>query len=228
MSIVITNKKDIRLLDPIKRMFGIEEAERDIVNMVCQDAWDRSMYCFDKINNRRFHFGGVQLYHTVQYSMYLYFLQNQIYESVIKKDAKNLDAINICDKLFAANTALAGVDIFYEQKMPDVFLMAHTAGIVLTPHAKIGNFFMLMQGCNLGFSKGHAPELGEGVIMCGNSKIIGNCHVGNHVMFGANTYIKDMDIPSNSMVFGQYPNVIIKENREDEVMEYLSERFILE
>ena len=62
--------------------------------------------------------------------------------------------------------------------------------------------------------------------MWGDSKIIGNCHVGNHVMFGANSYIKDMDVPDNSIVFGQYPNVIIKENREDEIMSILHERFI--
>lgn len=45
-------------------------------------------------------------------------------------------------------------------------------------------------------------------------------------MFGANSYIKDMDVPDNSIVFGQYPNVIIKGNREDEIMSILHERFI--
>ena len=225
--LVITDCKNEMLLDPVNRMLGISDAEREIVNAAVERAWSRCLYCFDHINNPRFHAGGVQLYHTVQYSMFLYFLENEIFESFIKGKNGNMDAQNICDKLLMANMSIAGVDLFYEQRMPDIFLMAHTSGAVITPRAQFGNYFMFMQGCNVGYSKGYAPVLGEGVIMWGNSKIIGNCHVGNHVMFGANTYIKDMDIPDNSIVFGQYPNIIIKENREDEVMENLRTRFIL-
>lgn len=29
----------------------------------------------------------------------------------------------------------------------------------------------------------------------------------------ADSYIKDMDIPGNTIIFGQYPNVILKENK---------------
>lgn len=199
------------------------------LDIVLHQAMERCKFCFEKINNRKFHTGQIQVYHTVQYAMFLYFVMNEVYESCLKNNTYRDCQLAqlLCDKLFAANTALSGVDIFYEQKLPEVFLMAHTSGIVLTPHAKIGNYFMLMQGCNIGYSKGNAPVLGEGVIMWGHSKIIGKCNIGDHVMFGANSYIKDMDIPSNSIVFGQYPNVIIKENREDEVMEQLHERFIL-
>lgn len=225
--LVIKDYKNEMLLDPVRRMVGITEGEQAAIDAAIENAWNRCRYCFDHVNNPRFNAGGVQLYHTVQYSMFLYFLANEIFESCIKGKNDNMDAQNICDKLQMVNMSLSGADIFYEHRMPDIFLMAHTSGAVITPRAQIGNYFMFMQGCNVGFSKGYAPVIGEGVIMWGNSKIIGNCHVGNHVMFGANSYIKDMDVPDNSIVFGQYPNVIIKENREDMVLENLRGRFIL-
>jgi len=222
---IITDCYNRKLYEPIQRIFGLEESEFRIIESVAEGAWNRCLYCFEKVNNPRFHTGGIQLYHTVQYSMFLYFLANEIYQKEIRQDSNPI-ARDIADKIFATNTALSGVDIYYEQKLPDIFLMAHTVGTVFTPKTTIGDYFMFMQGCNIGISNGHAPKLGQGVVMWGNSKIIGKCNIGNHVMLGANTYIKDMDIPDDSIVFGQYPNVIIKENRGDQVLECLHERFV--
>ena len=69
------------------------------------------------------------------------------------------------------------------------------------------------------------PVLGKNVRMFSNSKIIGNSHIGNNVLVGANCFIKDCDIPDNVMVFGQSPNLIIKENHKDKVMEMIDEAF---
>ena len=46
-------------------------------------------------------------------------------------------------------------------------------------------------------------------------------------MFSANSYVKDMDIPEGSIVYGQYPNVIIKKNKKDDVIDFLKERFVI-
>ena len=45
------------------------------------------------------------------------------------------------------------------------------------------------------------------------------------MIIGANAYVKDVDIPSNSLVFGQSPNLVIKENRADAVRSYVEEVF---
>ncbi len=50
--------------------------------------------------------------------------------------------------------------------------------------------------------------------MCMNSAIIGDCHIGDNVTIGAGALVKDEDIPSNSLVFGQSPNLIIKKKKE--------------
>ena len=49
--------------------------------------------------------------------------------------------------------------------------------------------------------------------MLSNSKIIGNSIVGDNVLIAANTYIKDTNIPSNSIVFGTSPNLILKDRK---------------
>lgn len=46
--------------------------------------------------------------------------------------------------------------------------------------------------------------------MFSDSKIIGKAHIGDNIIIAANAYIKDTNIPSNSIVFGQWPNLIIK------------------
>ena len=166
------------------------------------------------------------MYHSGQYLLYLYYLSNSIFEMYLSGGSVNISAQNLCDKIFMTMQTLWSIDVYYGHKMPDVFLGAHPFGAVISSKAKIGNYFCFSQGCNLGISNGNAPVLGDGILMWGNAKIVGDCHVGNHVVFGANSYIKDMDIPDNSMVFGQYPNNTIKENREDEIMTMLSERFI--
>lgn len=229
MSLSIYDYKDERLLRPVDNLLGIENAEREIINSSIENAWERCMYCFSKINNAKFNTGGIQIYHCVQYGMWLYFLGNEIYRRYVDKN--NDDAINICDKLFMVNMSITQMDIYYGHNLPDIFLPAHTTGAIFSPHAKIGNYFMFMQGCNVGLKgngfKGNieAPCIGECVVMFGCSKIIGKCNIGDYVAFGANSYIKDMDIPSRSLVFGQYPNVSIVKDKNNMVSTIIQNRF---
>lgn len=74
--------------------------------------------------------------------------------------------------------------------------------------------------------RGVYPILGDSVFMMGNSKVLGSCTVGDNVIFAANAYVIDQDIPSGSLVFGQSPNLIIKEGRHDYVREYAESVFV--
>ncbi|MFK2235759.1 serine acetyltransferase [Bacteroides fragilis] len=49
--------------------------------------------------------------------------------------------------------------------------------------------------------------------MCANSSIIGNCLIGDNVIIGANSGVKDEDIPNDSLVFGYSPNLVVKRMR---------------
>lgn len=52
--------------------------------------------------------------------------------------------------------------------------------------------------------------------MYANSSLIGKCDIGDNVILGAGALVKDAVIPSNSLVFGQSPNLIIKELKRNE------------
>ncbi len=73
-----------------------------------------------------------------------------------------------------------------------------------------------MQGCTVGSnynrrtSKVDYPVIGENVSMMSNAKIIGHALIGDNVTLAANAYVKDMDIPSDSFVFGVSPELVIR------------------
>ena len=69
---------------------------------------------------------------------------------------------------------MSGMDLYYGQEMSDVWLVAHTTRAVFFPNAVIRDYFMFMHGCNVGLNNGYAPNIGEGVVMLGNSKKIEN------------------------------------------------------
>lgn len=52
--------------------------------------------------------------------------------------------------------------------------------------------------------------------------------IGDNVIIGANACIKGQDVPSGSIVFGESPNLIIKEKRKAAVDSYASEVFFYE
>jgi len=215
------------LIRPVERIYGINEHENDLIESVLDETYARCLYCFQSIRDPYYSTDEICPYHLGQYLTFLYFLGNTLFRRYNPSDSENLDVQDLCDKIFMTSLTISSADIYYKHNMPEIFLPAHPLGAVFTGKAKIGNYFFFMQGCNLGINNGKGPILGEGVVMWGDSKIVGDCHVGNHVMFAANSYIKDMDIPDNSIVFGQFPNVVVKENQEDKIMEVLNERFFM-
>lgn len=49
--------------------------------------------------------------------------------------------------------------------------------------------------------------------MCAGSSIIGDSVIGDNVLIGANATIKDEVVPSNVVVFGESPNLVIKRKK---------------
>lgn len=47
------------------------------------------------------------------------------------------------------------------------------------------------------------------------SMVLGECNIGDNVQVSSGTIIIDKDIPSNSVVFGRSPDLVIKENKVD-------------
>ena len=85
--------------------------------------------------------------------------------------------------------------------------------------ANYSNKFFFYQGCTVGGNKGKYPSIGENVIMYANATMIGETKIGNNVIISTGAIIKDEYIPSNSIVFGQSPNLIIKQKNESDISE---------
>ena len=105
-----------------------------------------------------------------------------------------------------------GCDLYHEVNLPHYFTLDHPVGSVMG-RAEYGEGFSFGQNCTVGNNKGIYPVLGENVRMCANSSIIGNCRIGDNVIIGANSGVKDEDVPDNSIVFGFSPHLIIKAKR---------------
>lgn len=140
--------------------------------------------------------------------IFLYYLSHDIYIEY----KKNI----LCDKLYYLNKILNSVDLFYAIELPQHFGAEHPLGAVMG-RAKYSNGFFFYQGCTVGGTRDkkgnlYYPEIGENVHMYANSSILGRCHIGNNVKIGAGAIIKNQNIPDNSIVFGESPNLIIKSN----------------
>lgn len=120
---------------------------------------------------------------------------------------------NLADKIYFLNKTLNGLDLYYEVLMPKVFHLDHPIGSVMG-RASYGENFTFAQLCTVGNNKNIFPVIGDNVQMLSGSKILGKCIIGDNTIISANTYIKDEDVPSNSLVFGSSPSLVVKSRKD--------------
>ena len=141
-------------------------------------------------------------FQTAQYGCFLYYLS-----SAVAKDSP--DNSRLADTIFALNKALHGFDAYHQVGLPDIFFCDHPVGTVLG-RADYSDYFSFGQRCTIGNNKGKHPSLGKYLTMGPGATILGDCTIGDHVTVSVNACIKDTDIPSNSVVFGTSPDLVIK------------------
>ena len=187
--------------------FGCSPEERLLMeSVVTGPVMERLERCFAPNPNKYYHREGqtwFNPFHSGQYNVFLYFVSNEIW-----KAGNSL----LADKVYYLNKALNGDDLFYEVELPEFFMLDHPLGSVMG-RAKYDNGFSFSQCCTVGNNRGVYPVIGKNVKMCAYSSILGDCHIGDNVTLGANACVKDEDVPANSLVFGQSPHLIIKENK---------------
>ncbi len=207
MKIDYPNDYLLQLLKKQLDFFLVSSAEMAVVSEHLHSTLNRVEFCF-KHNANKYYNKDNEVYfnpfHSGQWAIFLYYLSNTIFT----KDVTNRI---VSDKIYYLNKMLNGCDIYYETKLPDIYMSDHPVGTVMG-RAKFGNYFSFCQGCTVGNNKGTYPVFGEYVTMLADSKVIGDCKIGSNVIIGANTFIKDENIADNCMVFGVSPNLIIKPN----------------
>ena len=179
-------------------------------------TFEKIDYCFSRINNKYFFNGNEALFNHLnsdQYAMFLYLLANTIWEE------SNDDII--ASKVYYLNKILHGVDVFYEVKLPRIFLFVHCVGTVLG-RANYSDYLVVYQRVTIGGSNRLYPELKEGVVLYGESAVIGNSRVGTNCHISYSTKIINKNIPPNALVYGNHPDLIYKSSQKT-----VKERFFL-
>ena len=196
------------LLEKQLSFFKLKEAELRIVDLYLDEVLSRVEVCFKQNKNKYYSKEGevyFNPFHSGQWAIFLYYLSNTIFK-------KNIENRILADKVYYLNKMLNCCDLLYETNLPDIFMSDHPVGSVMGK-AYFSDFFSFCQGCTVGNNNGNYPRFGKYVTMLADSKVIGNCNIGDNVIIGANAYIKDENIPSDSIVFGVSPNLVIKENK---------------
>ena len=151
-------------------------------------------------------------YHSGQYSIFLYYLANTIWKETGNRE--------LCSTIYYLNKCLNAVDWFYEIELPDIFDVEHPVGTVMG-RGQYSNRFIFYQGCTVGGSINggitYYPKMGEYLTMYANSTILGDCIIGANCVLAARALVKNQDVPPNSIVYGESPNLIIKEKNESEM-----------
>lgn len=164
---------------------------------------------------RRDNIAALNVYHSVQYMLFLYYYSHQLY---LDGDEDSASKVYYLNKIMHAN------DWFYAVDLPPHFGAEHPLGSVLG-RAQYGDYFFIYQGVTVGGNIDHDgilkyPTLGHHVLMYSDSKVLGDSHIGNYVVLSANSYVINENIPDNSIVFGQSPNLVCKSRTEAEMRKY--------
>jgi serine O-acetyltransferase len=189
----------------INNFFPEDELSASALKPFVKAALERIEHCFSRINIKYFSQGEQAVFnhlHTDQYAMFLYFLCNTIHR--MNGDPR------LSGKVYALNKALHSIDVFYEVELPEIFCFQHPIGTVLG-RANYSDYFFVYQRCSVGSSLDQGyPQIGECVVMFGNSAIVGDSKVGENCWLSFGTIVMDQNIPSNTVTFGRSPELIIK------------------
>ena len=192
------------IIKQINSFFPLSRDEENKIEVILPDVLERVKKCFDASDNKYYHKNGrvyFNPFHSGQYCIYLYYLSNSIF---------NQGNSILADKIYYLNKVMNGCDLFYEVELPESFMLDHPVGTVIG-RAKFQNGLMFTQNCTIGNNNGLYPQIGKNVRLCTHASIIGNCNIGDNVILGAYTCVKDQNIPNNSIVFGVSPNLVIKQ-----------------
>lgn len=100
---------------------------------------------------------------------------------------------------------LCGCEIYWKAEIGEGFLITHGLGTVIGARSKIGKGFWIHNSCIVGQKslKGVTarPKIGNNVILCANSLILGDITVGDNTIVAANSLVIH-NVDGNQIVAG--------------------------
>lgn len=111
---------------------------------------------------------------------------------------------------------LTGIEIHPGAAIGRRFFIDHGMGVVIGETAEVGDDVTLYQGVTLGGTtldrgKRH-PTIGNGVVVGGGAKILGNIRIGDNCRIGAGSVVL-RDVPPDSTVVGVPGHIIFRNGK---------------
>ncbi len=172
---------------------------------------EKIIYCFSHIKNE-YYFDSKEknvlfnYLNTDHYATFLYFLSRTSFK--LNKNKK------IAEKIYYLNKILHSVDIFYEVKLPNIFLLVHPVGTIVG-RANYDDFLTIYQGVNIGSNKNKYPSFSKYVTLRPSSSILGNCEIGENAEIAAGSLIIDKKLKKNHVYFGTPKNFEVKMKKKN-------------
>lgn len=177
-------------------------------------AFTRLYNCFKGINNKYYSEGSDVSFnhlHSDHYCSFLYLISNAAYLN---------KATELATKLFLLNKYLHGLDLYFSVTLPEVFMLVHPVGSVIG-NATYSDRIVIYQNCSIGsvFKEGKYiyPKFGENIVLYSKTSIIGECNIGDNVIFGANSFVIKSDIPDNCLVTGASPHLTVTQKTVNDI-----------
>ena len=112
---------------------------------------------------------------------------------------------------------LTGIEIHPGATIGHRLFIDHGMGVVIGETAEVGNDVTIYQGVTLGgtsLDRGHKrhPTIGNGVVIGGGAKVLGNITVGDNCRVGAGSVVL-RNVPPNSTVVGVPAHLVFREGK---------------
>lgn len=184
--------------DQVAAFFPDGGLDRGALATALEDALERIEHCFSHVHLKYYQDdAGRPTYdhlHTDQHAALLCLLAGVLFRS-------NADP-RLAAKVYALNKTLHGLDVFYEVELPPVFYFQHPLGTVLG-RARFGNYLAVYQGVTVGADlEGRYPTFGDGVVLFGGSRVIGQASLGDNTWVAPAAIVMDQVFPADSILFG--------------------------
>lgn len=129
----------------------------------------------------------------------------------------------IPDVIAALSRWMTGAEIYYSAKIGPGLKVIHGLGTVIGAQCQIGSNFTIYQGVTIGDKLGkrtgldQRPHIGDSVIACAGSAVLGPVYIGDKTIIGANSVVID-SLPGRCITTG--PTAVVKvENLSDSEFE---------
>ena len=142
-------------------------------------------------------------------------LSNYIYNEGLER--------HLSDAIYYSSRIRTSTDIFYRAKIGKYFMPSHPLGTVIDSHSTYGMCFKLYNNVHIGpydilgkeSSEWKHPKFGDGVTILGGASVFGNTVIGDNVIISVKSTLINEQIPSNCIVTGISPNIVVIPNPHD-------------